>query len=116
MNKIKNRIAFKIKTGYKLELLTKETIQLLGSEKKDLDQNKNGELLPKLETVQVVLVHPNLVNNSYQQTSKVLFTFVPDKLFGKLITIRPHLPTMLKQLIQNFHSLKFGSQIKIIDR
>ena len=52
VNKIKNRIVFKIKTGYKLELLTKETMQLLGSErKKDVDQNKNGELVPRLETV-----------------------------------------------------------------
>ena len=65
MNKIKNRIVFKIKTGYKLELLKKETIQLLGSSKKGIDQNKNGELVPRLETVVVVLVHCNVVNNSY---------------------------------------------------
>ena len=96
MNKIKNRIVFKIKTGYKLELLTKETMQLLGSSRKEIDQNKNGELVPRLETVKVVLVHCNLVNNSYQQTSKVLFTFVPNKQFGHLITIAPHSPTMLK--------------------
>ena len=96
VNKIKNRIAFKIKTGYKLELLTKETMQLLGSEKKDIDQNKNGELVPRLETVEVVLVQCNLVNNSYQQPSKVLFTFVPNKQFGQLITITPHSPTLLK--------------------
>ena len=74
MNKIKNRIVFKIKTGYKLELLTKETMQLLGSSKKDNDQNRNGELVPRLETVEVVLVHCNLVNNSCQQASKALFT------------------------------------------
>ena len=47
--------------------------------KKDTDQNKNGELVPRLETVKVVLVHCNLVNNSYQKASKVLFTFVPNK-------------------------------------
>ena len=96
VNKIKNRIVLKIKTGYKLELLTKETMQLLESKKKDIDQNKNGELLPILETVEVVLVHCNLVNNSYQQASTVLFTFVPNKQFGQLITITPHSPTMLK--------------------
>ena len=95
-NEIENRIAFKIKTGYKLELLTKGTMQLLGDLKKDFDQNKNGELLPRLETVEVVLVHCNLVNNSYQQASKLLFTFVPNKQFGQLITIAPHSPTMLK--------------------
>ena len=89
-NKIKNRIVFKIKTGYKLELLTPETMRLLGSTKKDVDQDKNGEDIPKLESVEVVLVHCNLVNNNYQQTSKVLFTFVPNKQFGKLINIAPH--------------------------
>ena len=89
-NKIKNKITFKIKTGYKLELLTKETRPLLGSSKKDIDQNKNGEIVPRLETVEVVLVHCNLVNNNYRQASKVLFTFVPNKQFGQLITITPH--------------------------
>ena len=52
--------------------------------------------MPKLETVEVVLVHCNLVNNSYQQASKLLFTFVPNKQFGQLITITPHSATMLK--------------------
>ena len=96
VNEIKNRIVFKIKTRYKLELLAEETMQLLGSSEKVIDKNKNGELAPKLKTVEVDLVHCNLVNNNYQQTSKVLFTFVPNKKFGQLITITPHLPTMLK--------------------
>ena len=61
VNEIKNRIVLKIKTGYKLELLTEKTMQLLGSSKKVIDKNKNGELKPKLETVEVVLVHCNLV-------------------------------------------------------
>ena len=89
-------LLYKIKTGYKLELLAEETIQLLGSSKKVSENNKNGELAPRLETVEVVLVHCNLVNNNYQQASKVLFTFVPNKKFGQLITIKPHSPTMLK--------------------
>ena len=63
-NKIKNRIVFKIKTGCKLELLTPETMKLLGSAKKDVDKDKDGEDVPKLESVEVVLVHCNLVNNS----------------------------------------------------
>ena len=71
-------------------------MQLLGSSKKVIDKNKNGELVLKLETVEVVLVHCNLVNNNYQQASKVLFTFVPNKRFGQLITITPHSLTMLK--------------------
>ena len=53
-------------------------------------------MVPRLETDEVVLVHCNLVNSSYQQASKVLFTFVPNKKFGQLITITPHSPTMLK--------------------
>ena len=52
--------------------------------------------MPRLGTVEVVLVHCNLVNNSYQQASKVLFPFVPNKIFDQLITITPHSPTMLK--------------------
>ena len=78
-NKIKNRIVFKIKTGYTLESLSPETLKLLGSAKKDVDQDKDGEDVQKLESVEVVLVHCNLVNNNYQQASKVLFTFVPNK-------------------------------------
>ena len=96
VNKIKNRIVFKIKTVYKLELLSKETMQLLGSSKKDIDKNKDGEVVPRLETVEVVLVHCNVINNNYQQASKVLFTFAPSKQFGQLITITPHSLTMLK--------------------
>ena len=96
VNEINKRIVLKIKTGYKLELLAEETMQLLGSSKKAIDKNKNGELVPRLETVEVVLVHCNLVINNYQQASKVLFTFVSNKKFGQLITITPHSPTMLK--------------------
>ena len=71
-------------------------MQLLGSSKKDIDQNKDEETGPKLETVEVVLVHCNLVNNNNQQASKVLFSFVPNKQFGQLITITPHSLAMLK--------------------
>ena len=66
-NKIKNRIVFKLKTGFKLELLSPETMKLLGSTKKDADKDKYGEDIPKIESVKVVLVNCNLVNNSYQQ-------------------------------------------------
>ena len=95
-NKIKNRIVFKIKTGFKLELLSSETMKLLGSTKKDVDKDKDGENVTKLESVEVVSVHCNLVNNIYQQASKVLFTFVPNKQFGQLIAISPHSLMMLK--------------------
>ena len=88
-NKIKNRNVLKIKTGYKLEVLTPETMRLLVSAKKVVDKDKNGEIAPKLESVEVVLVHYNLVKNDYQHTSKVLFSFFPKKQFGQLINISP---------------------------
>ena len=69
-NKIKNRIVFKIETGYKLELLSPETMTLLESTRKDADKDKNGEDVPKLKSVEDVLVHCNLVNNSYQKHQK----------------------------------------------
>ena len=112
-NKIKNKIVFKVRTGCKLELLSLETMKLLGSTKKDVDKDKDGEDLPKLESVEVVLEHCNLVNNSYQQASKVLFTFVPNKQFLQLFTISPYLLTKL--LMQNFNPFKYGLLIKIID-
>ena len=65
-------------------------------QKKDVRQDKDGEDVPKLEFVEVVLVHCNLVNNSSYQASKALFTFVPNKQFGQLISILFHLLTMLK--------------------
>ena len=70
LNKIKNRIVFKIKTGYKLELLTPETMRSLGSTKKDVDADKNGENVPKLESIKVVFVHCNLVKNDYLRLPK----------------------------------------------
>ena len=105
-NKIKNRTVFKVKTWYKLELLSPETMKLLGSTKKDVDQDKDGEDVPKLESVEVVLVHCNLVNNNYQQASKVLFTFVPNKQFGQLINISPHSLTMLNTTNTEFSSIE----------
>ena len=88
-NTINNRIVFKIKSGYKLELLSKETKKLLGSISSIIDADKNSENVPRLENVEVVLVHCNLVNNSYQQALRVLFTFVPTKQYGQLISITP---------------------------
>ena len=99
-------IVFKVKTGYKLELLSPEIKKLLGSAKKDIDKDKDGEDVPKLDSVAVVLVHCNLVNNSYLQSSKVLFTFVPNKQFCQLITISPHSLTMLKTTNAEFQSIE----------
>ena len=102
VNEINNRIVFKIKSGYKLELLSKETMKLLGSSADTIDGDKNSELVPKLESVDLVLVHCNLVNNSYQQASKVLFAFVPNKKYGQLITVSPERLIMLKTVNTEF--------------
>ena len=65
VNKIENRITFEIKTRYYLELLTLETIKLLGSTKSKITKDKNGENVPHLELIEVILVHCNTVNNDY---------------------------------------------------
>ena len=97
---------FKIKTGYKLELLSKETMKLLGSTKDIIDADKNIENVPRLENVEVVLVHCNLVNNSYQQHSRVLFTFVPNKQYVQLISISPHSLIFLKTMNTDFSEIE----------
>ena len=113
-NKIKNRIVFKIKTGYKLELLTPETMKLLGSTKKDVDSDKNSENVPKLESVEVVLVQCNLVKNDYQHKSKVLFSFVLNKKFGQLINISPHSLTMMNIVNTEFSFVEVWLQMKLV--
>ena len=100
-NKIKNRIVFKIKTGYKLGI-TPETMKLSGSAKKDVGKDMDCKNVPKLESVELVLVHCNLLKNDYQHTSKVLFTFVPNKQFGQLINISPHSLTMMNTVNTEF--------------
>ena len=87
VNKIENRVIFKIKNGYSLELLTSETMKLLGSTKNKITKDKNGENVPHLEITEVILVHCNIVNNDYQQDSRLLYTFVPNKPLGSLLLI-----------------------------
>ena len=101
-----NKIVFKIKTGYKLELLSKETMKLLGSTSNIIDADKNSENVPRLENFEVVLVHCNLVNNSYQQASRVLFTFVPNKQYGQLISMSPYTLIFLKIMNTEFSEIE----------
>ena len=101
-DKIKNRIVFEIKNGYKLELLTPETMKLLVSTKKDVNSDKKSENVPKIESVEVVLVHCNLVENDFQHSSKVSFSFVPNKQFGHLINILPNTLTMMNTINTEF--------------
>ena len=79
-------------------MLTLKTMRLLGSTKKYVDKDKDGENAPKLESVEVVLVHCNLVKNDYQHASKVLFSFVPNKKLGQLLNISPHVFTMMNTI------------------
>ena len=106
VNKIENRITFKTKNGYYLELLTPETMKLLGSAESKVTKDKNGENVPHLEIVEVVLVHCNLVNDDSQQNSKILYTFVPNKTFGSLLEISPPNHDFLKTFNSEFQEIK----------
>ena len=81
-------------------------MKLVGSTKRDVAADKNSENVPKLESVAVVLVHCNLVQNDYQHTSKVLFSFVPNKQFGQLINISPNTLTMMNTVNTEFSHIE----------
>ena len=105
VNKIENRITFKTKSGYYLELLTPETMKLFGSDESKITKDKNGENVPHLEVVELVLVHCNLAND-YQQDSRILYTFVPNKTFGSLLEISPTNHVLLKTFNSEFQEIK----------
>ena len=106
MNKIQNRIAFKIKDGYSLELLTPETMKLLGSTKNKISEDKNGENVPHLEITEVVLVNFSIANNDYQQDSRVLYMFVPNKSLGSLLEISPANHIFLKTFNSEYNEIE----------
>ena len=106
VNKTENKVTFKIKNGYSLELLTPETMKLLGSTKNKITKDKNGENVPHLEITEVVLVHCNIVNNDYQQDSRVLYTFLPNKPFGSLLEISPTNHIFLKTFNSKYDKIK----------
>ena len=106
VNKIENRITFKIKTGYYLELLTTESMKLLGRTENKITKDKNGKNLPHLEITEVVLVNCNIVNNDYQQDSIVLYTFFPSKPFGSLLEISPKSQIFLKTFNSEFQAIE----------
>ena len=81
-------------------------MKLLGSTNKFVDKDINVENLPKLESVEVELVHCSLVKNDYQHASKVLFSFVPGKKFGQLLNISPHVFTMMNTINTEFSSVE----------
>ena len=104
-NEIENRITFKIKNGYNLELLTPET-KLLGSTKNKITEDKNRENVPHLEITEVVLVHCNIVNNDYQQDSRVLYPYVPNKPFASLLEISRTYPILLKTFNSEYDEIR----------
>ena len=79
-------------------------MKLLGSTNKVVDKDKNSENVSKLESVEVALVHSNLVKNDYQQVSKILFSFVASKQFGQLLNISPRVFTMMNTVNAEFSS------------
>ena len=105
VNKIENRVTFKIKNGHSLELLSSETMKLLGSTENKIAKDKNGENVPHLEITEVVLVHCNVVNNDYQQDSRVLYTFVPNEAFGSLLEISPANHIFLKTFNSEYNEI-----------
>ena len=106
VNKIENKITFKVKKGYSLELLTPETMKLLESTKNKIIKDKNGENVPHLEITDVLLIHCDIVNNDYQQDSRVLYTFVPNKPFGSLLEISPTNHIFLKTFNSEYDEIK----------
>ena len=106
VNKIENRVTFKIKNGYSFEILTSETGKLLGSTENKITKDKNGENVPHLEIAEVVLVHCNIADNDYRQDSRVLYTFVPNKPFGSLLEISPTNHIFLKAFNSEHDEIK----------
>ena len=106
INKIGNRFTFKIKTGHYLELSTPGAMKLFGSTKNKITKDGNGKNVPHLEIAEVILVDCNIVNNDYQNDSRVLYAFVPNKSFGQSLDI----------LTKNFIFLKtFNSEFSSIE-
>ena len=99
INRINNRLVFKIKDGYNLEL---QTLKLFGSTKKLIDKKKN---VLSLEVVKLVLVQCNLVDNQYQQKSEVLYTFTPNKFYAYLLNDEPSKLVFLKTYNTEFDEI-----------
>ena len=106
VDKIENGITFKFKNGYYLELLTPETMKLLGSTESKITKDKNGENVPHFETAKLLLIHCNIVNNSCQQNSRTLYTFVLNKPFCSLLEISPPNHIFLKTFNSEFQEIK----------
>ena len=96
---------FKIKDEYKLELQTPETMKLFSRTEKLIDKTKNGESVPSLEIVEVVLAQCNLLDNQYQQKSEVLSTFTPYKSYAYLLNVELRNLVFLKTCNTDFDEI-----------
>ena len=106
VSKNENKITLKIKNGYYLEPLTPETMKILGSTESEITGEKNGENVPHLEVAELVLIHCNIVNNSYKRNSRILYTFVSNKPFGSLLEISASNHIFLKKFSSEFQEIK----------
>ena len=81
-------------------------MKLLGSTGNKITGEKNGENVPHLKNVELVLIHCNIVDNNYQKNSRILYTFVPNKPFGSLLQISPSDHIFLRTLNSEFQEIK----------
>ena len=103
---MKNKIKFKIRTGYYFEILTPETLKLLWSTRSEITMDENSKNVPHLEITEVVLVYCNIVRNNYRHDWRAFYIFVPNKSFGELLDTSP----------KNFIFLKtFNSEFSCIE-
>ena len=97
-------------------------MKLLGSFQNNKTKDKNGENVPHLEITEVVLVHCNIANNNYQKDSRVLYTFVPNELFGTLPEISPTNHFFLEKFKSEFQDIRawfteqYSQPLEIKDR
>ena len=91
-------------------------MKLLGSTESKITKDKNGENVPHLEIVELLLVHCNFVNNDYQQDSRILYTFVPSKTFGSLLEISPTNHVFLRTFNSEFQEINISNQQTIRSR
>ena len=102
INRISNKLGFKIKDVFKLVLQMPETMELFGSTEKLIDKTKNRENIQSLDVVEAVLVQCNLVDNQYQQTHEVLYTFITNKSYAYLLNVKPSSLVFLKTYNTDF--------------
>ena len=110
VNKIENRITSKIKTGCSFEHLTPETMKLLEGTESKITKDKNGENVPHVEITEIVVVYCIIVNDDYQQDSRILYTFVQNKLFGSLLEVSPENHIFLKTFNAEFQDIEIWSR------